>query len=241
MGLECCLSPQLTKHQYYWTYILPAESLLVYIPLEGGGLLWRGGGFPGGTSGKEPTCQVQETKQIQVWSLGWEDTLEKEMASYSIILGLENPMDREAWRATVHGITQSQTTLKQLSTHPDPLGTWLQGRVLSCNINFCHPQQIEWPWEHKEAVSWESRSICWTLGSTHPSTLNLYPLNMLALFFILWISRTPACLRAFAHAFLAINLWKAGSCVSCSLCSDVTSSRSFQKPFRMSLLHHLLS
>jgi len=29
---------------------------------------------------------------------------------------LENPMDRGAWRATVYGITKSQTRLKQLST-----------------------------------------------------------------------------------------------------------------------------
>ena len=41
------------------------------------------------------------------------------MASHSIILGLESPMDREAWRATIHVITKSQTRLKQLSTHPD--------------------------------------------------------------------------------------------------------------------------
>ena len=31
--------------------------------------------------------------------------------------GLENPMDRRAWQATVHGIVKSQTQLKQLSTH----------------------------------------------------------------------------------------------------------------------------
>ena len=30
---------------------------------------------------------------------------------------LENPMDRGAWWATVHGIAQSRTRLKQLSTH----------------------------------------------------------------------------------------------------------------------------
>ena len=30
---------------------------------------------------------------------------------------LENPMDREAWQATVHGVTKSWTQLKQLSTH----------------------------------------------------------------------------------------------------------------------------
>ena len=31
--------------------------------------------------------------------------------------GLENPMGRAAWQATVHGVTQSQTRLKRLSTH----------------------------------------------------------------------------------------------------------------------------
>ena len=30
---------------------------------------------------------------------------------------LENLMDRRAWRATVHGVTESWTRLKQLSTH----------------------------------------------------------------------------------------------------------------------------
>ena len=30
---------------------------------------------------------------------------------------LENPMDREAWQATIHRIAQSWTQLKQLSTN----------------------------------------------------------------------------------------------------------------------------
>ena len=30
---------------------------------------------------------------------------------------LENPMDREAWPATVHGVTKNRTRLKRLSTH----------------------------------------------------------------------------------------------------------------------------
>ena len=30
---------------------------------------------------------------------------------------LENPMDRGGWQAAVHGVTKSQTKLKQLSTH----------------------------------------------------------------------------------------------------------------------------
>ena len=51
---------------------------------------------------------MQET---QVRSLGWEDPLEKEMATHSSILALE----RGAWRATVHRVTKSQTRLSDFT------------------------------------------------------------------------------------------------------------------------------
>ena len=44
-----------------------------------------------------------------VRSLSWEDPLEEEMATYSSILAWKNPMDRGAWQATVHEVTESQT------------------------------------------------------------------------------------------------------------------------------------
>ena len=49
---------------------------------------------------------VQET---QVRSLGWEDPLEKEMATHSSILAWRIAMDRGTWWATVHGVVKSQT------------------------------------------------------------------------------------------------------------------------------------
>ena len=49
---------------------------------------------------------VQET---WVQSLGWEDPLEKGMATHPGVLGLENSMDRGAWQATVHGVEKSWT------------------------------------------------------------------------------------------------------------------------------------
>ena len=52
---------------------------------------------------------IQET---QVQSMGWEDPLEKEMATHSNILAWESPMDRGAWWTTVHGVTKSQTRLR---------------------------------------------------------------------------------------------------------------------------------
>ena len=49
---------------------------------------------------------MQET---QVQSLGREDSLEKDMATHSGVLALENRMDRGDWWALVHGVAKSQT------------------------------------------------------------------------------------------------------------------------------------
>ena len=46
-------------------------------------------------------------QEMQIQPLGWEDPLEKEMATLDSCLG--NPMGRGAWRATVQGVANSQT------------------------------------------------------------------------------------------------------------------------------------
>ena len=73
-------------------------------------------GFPGGASGKEPACQCKRCK-----TCGFDPWVRKipwrragNPLQYSC---LENPMERGAWRATVHWVAQSQTWLKWLSTH----------------------------------------------------------------------------------------------------------------------------
>ena len=38
--------------------------------------------------------------------LGWEDPLEKGMATHSNILAWRIPIDREAWEAAVHGVAK---------------------------------------------------------------------------------------------------------------------------------------
>ena len=43
--------------------------------------------------------------------LGWEDPLEKEMATYSNIFAWRIPMDRGAWQATVHEVAKTRTQL----------------------------------------------------------------------------------------------------------------------------------
>ena len=48
-----------------------------------------------------------------VQSLGWEDLLEKGLATHSSVLAWRIPMDTGAWQATVHGVAQSQTQLSK--------------------------------------------------------------------------------------------------------------------------------
>ena len=72
--------------------------------------------------GKEPACQLMQERLKEVGSIpgsgrspggGNGDPLQ-----YSC---LENPTDGDAWRATVQGVTKSQTGLSyQAHTHTDP-------------------------------------------------------------------------------------------------------------------------
>ena len=65
-------------------------------------------GFPGGTNGKESTCQRKRCERLKFnpwvgkipWSRKWQPTP---------VFLLENSMNGGAWRATVHGAAKSQT------------------------------------------------------------------------------------------------------------------------------------
>ena len=61
---------------------------------------------------------MQEMQEICVQCLGWEDPMEKEMATHSSILTWKIPWT-EDWWATVHGVIKSQTMTKlQVSLCP---------------------------------------------------------------------------------------------------------------------------
>ena len=85
--------------------------------------MWEGGimnsfetgnpvsGFPSGASGKESACQCRTRKRhgFDPWveKIPWR---RKWHLQYSC---LENPMDRGAWWATVHGVAKRQTRLSR--------------------------------------------------------------------------------------------------------------------------------
>ena len=56
---------------------------------------------------------VQETQEIGVLSLSWEDALEQEMATHASINARIIPWtDRGAWLATVSGVTKGRIRLR---------------------------------------------------------------------------------------------------------------------------------
>ena len=71
-------------------------------------------GFSGGTSGKEPTCPCR--KHIRDVGLipgsGRSPAGHGNPLQYSC---LENPMDRGAWRATVHGVGRKELDTAELT------------------------------------------------------------------------------------------------------------------------------
>ena len=63
-------------------------------------------GFPGGSDGKESTCNVRDLGSIPGWGRSGEGN------SYPLqYSGLENSMDRGAWQATLYGVAKSWTQL----------------------------------------------------------------------------------------------------------------------------------
>ena len=57
---------------------------------------------------------MQET---WVRSLGWDDPLEKEMATHSSTLAWRIPMDGGAWRAAVPGVAEESDTTERLNNN----------------------------------------------------------------------------------------------------------------------------
>ena len=125
---------------------------------------------------------MQETQEMWVWSLGWEDPLEKVMAIHSSIVAWRIPMDRGAWQ-TPWGCKELDMTewLSTIFPQPSVAGSFhcsgahispfpLFGKSLCCLCIGCGNSP------HSEA--WHSRlSHCLsslTLGTGHTGFFVLF-------------------------------------------------------------------
>ena len=54
-------------------------------------------------------------RETWVQPLGWEESLEEGMTTHSSVLAWRTPMDRGAWRATVHGVAKESGMTEQLT------------------------------------------------------------------------------------------------------------------------------
>ena len=61
---------------------------------------------------------MQETREVQVLSLGWEDPPGQGNANPLQYSCLENPMDRGTWWIVVHRVTEELDTTEHARIHP---------------------------------------------------------------------------------------------------------------------------
>ena len=78
-------------------------------------LLWPLGakGFTGGSDGKESACNAGDPGLIS----GLGRSPGEGNGNPLQYTSMENPMDRRAWQAAVHGVTKSQTRLIDINFH----------------------------------------------------------------------------------------------------------------------------
>ena len=84
-------------------------------------------GFFSNSVGKESICNARCTEDMGLIP-GWGRFPAGSNGNPLQYSCLENPMDRRAWWATVHGVAQSQTWLSTWHTQSEP------GRLTPCNI-----------------------------------------------------------------------------------------------------------
>ena len=120
-------------------------------------------GFPGGSDSKESACNAE----TQVWSLVWEDPLEKEMATHSSILTWRIPWTEEPGTQGHKELTQLINTfsLKSLTWQCYPtVNLLLPSPTYKCFLNLQSSLPIAYMTAFKCSTS-ISHSIC--LKLTH--------------------------------------------------------------------------
>ena len=146
-----------------------------------------------------------------VRSLGWEDPLEGDMATHSAILAWRIPMNRGAWRATVHGVVKS---------HTEWINTWRQQQQISMNFSGWREEGMSrWSTEDFRVVNLSVR--CCNGGYRSLSLLSLSLLSLLSLS----LSKPIECKTARVNPNVNCGLWlmMMHQCrfLSCSNCTSL--------------------
>ena len=113
-------------------------------------------GFPGGTSGKEPTCQCTR-HEMRFPSLSQEDALEEGMATHSSILSWRIPWTEEPGGYSPWGRKGSDMTERLTHTHTHTkqwLPRWRSGKESACQCRRCKRRRFN-PWVGK--ITWRRK------------------------------------------------------------------------------------
>ena len=120
---------------------------------------------------------------MPVWSLGWEDPLEEEMATHSSTLAWKNPMDRGAWWAIVHRVAKSRT--------------WLDTDQLVLTV-------VKWV----ELLSWNFQLLKWaSLPTAESSLLSPTPEHLSPNYWLIW--REKGINKTWSPCLNLGQLWRA--------------------------------
>ena len=138
-------------------------------------------------------------RETWVQSLGWEDPLEKEMATHSSILAWRIPMDRGTWWTTVHEVTESDTT-ERLSTAQHGVYASMHSPFISSSPSSL-PLWLVSPF----SMSASPRLLCEQDHQCHPSRFPYMCVNIQSLFFFFWL--TSLCLigSRFIHLIRTVS------------------------------------
>ena len=122
-------------------------------------------GFPGGSAVKTPPANAGDVGDPG--STPWSGRFLGEGNGYPLQYSyLENPMDRRAWRATVHGVTKSWTWLSNwVCTHVLKVKTeWLSGSRMVVRVRVIPPWSWGWLGSVPPSITTEDQTACCLLG-----------------------------------------------------------------------------
>ena len=102
--------------------------------------------FPGGSAGKEPACNVGDSGSIPGSGISPGEGNGNPL-QYSC---LENPLNRRAWWATVHGVAKSQT---QLSNK--------HNTIRQSQTNFLQMEKVDYSSSSLLLQMYSGESTCW--------------------------------------------------------------------------------